>query len=66
MQRISYLADDHESRMETIATLPESGQLHEIFSHKINLHGNWLVATQVGEIIWDPNATLEDILRERP
>jgi len=52
--------------METIATLPESGQLHEIFSHKINLHGNWLVATQVGEIIWDPNATLEDILRERP
>ena len=52
--------------METIATLPESGQLHEIFSHKINLRGNWLVATDVGGLIWDPNATLEDILRERP
>ena len=50
--------------METIATLLESGQLHEIFSHKINLRANWLVATEVRGLIWDPNATLEDIIRE--
>ena len=59
-----FLSLPYEADCEISGTIPETGELREIFAHKINLRGNWLVATKVGEIIWDPNATLEGILRE--
>ena len=38
--------------------------LHEVFSHKINLRGNWLVASEVGDLIWDAGAKLKTIVGE--